>query len=488
MKKSFFLFLYGILYIPLLTSAQMNTQKLISENSTGYFITDFGAIGDGKTLCTQFFQKAIDNVAEKGGGMVIVPTGKFLTGTIVLKNNVILYLSPGSTLIGSTNIDDYPEIVPSYRSYTDNYSQRTLIYAEKQSNIGITGYGKIYGNGEHFKEDKNKKYKLRPYLVRFVECKDVNLEGVTYENGAMWTIHLLACENVHCSGIRIYSRCNHNNDGIDIDSCENVIVSDCHIVSGDDSIVLKSTSPKPCKNITITNCIVSSLSNGIKMGTESNGGFQNISISNCSVYDTKLSGLTIQTVDGGITENIVVTNLTMQNVGCPIFIRLGNRARPCCPNQDVPSVGTMRKINISNIIATGCDTIGCAISGIPEHYIDEVNLSNINLSFQGGIESPIAIPEEKEEAYPEYRMFGTLPAYGFFIRHTRNIHLDNITLRVEQKDIRPALFLTDVKTSIISNLHLFNESEESKPIIFNDSSNINIEKIHQNGILQQVNF
>ncbi len=451
-------------------------------------ILKFGAVGDGKTVCTQSIQKAIDTVSEQGGGFVVVPPGIFLTGTIVLKNDVILYLSPGSMLISSTKIDDFPEMIPSYRSYTDNYSQRALIYAENQKNIGIVGYGKIHGQGELFKEDENRKYKFRPYLIRLVECKEINLEGVTYENGAMWTIHLLACENVRCSNIRIYSRCNHNNDGIDIDSCENVAVSDCHIVSGDDSIVLKSTSPKPCRNITITNCILSSLCNALKMGTESNGGFQNISISNCTIYDTHLSGLTIQTVDGGTTENIVINNISMQNVRCPIFIRLGNRARPCCPDQPAPGMGTMKRIIISNIVGTGADSTGCAISGIPGHDIEEITLRNINLSFKEGIEKPIDIPQENEQSYPEYKMFGTLPAYGFFIRHVKGIFLENINLRSEQKDNRPAIFLTDVKTPIITHLYLFNERETGKSITFDNCSNINVKEMYLNGMPQQTHF
>ncbi|MGC8846344.1 MAG: glycoside hydrolase family 28 protein [Candidatus Hydrogenedens sp.] len=482
MKKYWVILLVFYVIIQITTQAQMMTKvETVPTIEFATSILNFGAIGDGKTLNTQFIQNAINTVSGQGGGVVLIPAGRFLTGTIVLKNGVFLYLSPGSVLISSTNIEDFPEMIPEYRSYTDNYSQRSLIFAEKQKNIGIVGYGKIYGQGEQFKEDENRIYKFRPYLVRFVECKDVNLEGITFENGAMWTIHLLANENVHCSNIKINSRCNRNNDGIDIDSCENVIVSDCHIVSGDDSIVLKSTSPKPCKNITITNCILSSLCNALKMGTESNGGFQNISISNCTIYDTRISGVTIQTVDGGTTENIVVNNISMKNVSNPIFIRLGNRVRPCCPEKPVTSVGTMKKIILTNIIATGADSIGCPISGLPSHYIEEITFRDINLSFQGEVENQIDIPEEKEDAYPEYRMFGTLPAYGFFIRHVKNIIMENITIHKDDKDIRPSLFLTDVQTPIISNIYIFDNNKKEKHIFSENTSNITLKDIYLNG-------
>lgn len=489
MKVKRLLVFFMMLCISFQTWAQVETtEKLFPLKHGGISILDFGAISDSKTINTKMIQKAIDTVSEQGGGFVVIPPGKFVTGTIVLKSGVVLFLEPGSVLVGSAGIEDYPEMIPSYRSYTDNYSQRSLIFAEKQRDIGIVGYGKIYGQGEQFKEDKNRIYKLRPNLVRLIECKEINLEGVTFENGAMWTIHLLACENVHCSNVKIYSRCNRNNDGIDIDSCENVAVSDCHIVSGDDSIVLKSTSPKPCKNITIINCILSSLCNALKMGTESNGGFQNISISNCVIYDTRISGVTIQTVDGGETENIIVNNITMRNVNNPIFVRLGNRARPCCPGQETPKVGTMRKILISNIIATGSDDVGCGISGIPENFIEEISLQNINLSLKGGITRSIDIPGEKEEAYPEYAMFGTLPAYGFFVRHVKNILMDNISLCVEEKDTRPALFLTDVYTPIISNIHLFGEVGAEKLIVVENSFYAGIKDIYLNGKSQQINF
>ncbi len=483
MKVKRLLVIFIMLYISFQTWAQVETtEKLFPLKHGGISILDFGAISDSKTINTKMIQKAIDMVSEQGGGFVIIPPGKFLTGTILLKSGVVLYLSPGSVLMGSAVLEDYPELRPSYRSYTDNYSQRSLIYGEKQENIGIVGYGKIVGQGEQFKEDNSQVYKMRPNLIRLIECRDINLEGVTLEKGAMWTVHLLACQNVRCSNVKISSRCNRNNDGIDIDSCENVVVSDCHIVSGDDSIVLKSTSAKPCKNITIINCILSSLCNALKMGTESNGGFQNISISNCTIYDTRISGITIQTVDGGKTENIVVNNITMQNVNNPIFVRLGNRARPCCPEQPVPTVGTIKKITLTNIIATGADAIGCAISGIPDYYIEELTLRDINLSFKGGITKNIDIPEETETAYPEYRMFGILPAYGFFVRHVKNITMNNITLRVEAKDVRPALFFADVHSPIISNIYLFGEIKNNNLVILSNTLNPVIKDIYLNGL------
>ncbi|HOV33787.1 MAG TPA: glycosyl hydrolase family 28-related protein, partial [Candidatus Hydrogenedens sp.] len=143
--KIVFIIIVGLMPIFTFASENNNLQIPKSVMETGSLsIFEFGAVGDGKTANTSYIQKAIDTVSNAGGGTIIIPAGKYLTGTIQLKDNVFLYLTPGSVLIGSTNIEDYPELKVSYRSYTDNYSQRTLIFAEKQQNIGIFGYGKIY--------------------------------------------------------------------------------------------------------------------------------------------------------------------------------------------------------------------------------------------------------------------------------------------------------------------------------------------------------
>lgn len=447
----------------------------------GVSIEEFGAKGDGETLNTSSIQRAIDWVSERGGGGIIIPPGRFRTGMIELKRGVILYLLPGSVLVGSRSLEDYPERIVSYRSYTDNYTQRALIFAEGQEDIGIVGWGEIFGSGESFPEDTSRIYKARPNLIRFVQCKNVRLEGVRLKNGAMWTVHFLACEQVVCSSIYIHSRCNSNNDGIDIDSCENVVVSDCHIVSGDDSIVLKSTSPKPCKNVAITNCILSSWCNAIKMGTESNGGFQNITISNCVLYDTRLSGLAIETVDGGVTEDIAISNITMRDVACPIFVRLGNRARPCCPDVPVTGVGRMRNIIITNITATGADSIGCPISGIPGHSIENLNISNVSISMRGGIKQEIGIPAEKEEAYPEHTMFGTLPASGFFVRHVKDLFMHNIRIHLLEEDIRPVLFFHKVENPYVEGVYVRDCVAEKVPVKMEDVQNSVIKEVFFNG-------
>ena len=415
-----------------------------------YDVRDYGAKPDGKTMCTKSIQNAIDECAENGGGTVYFPPGTFLSGTIYMKSNVTLRLDTGSTLLGSSSLKDYPPTVQAFRSYTDNYTDKSLIYGEKLKHIAITGSGTIDGQGRSFKGP----YKVRPYMIRIIQCQNVMIKDVTIQNSPMWVQHYLACDDVRIDGITVRSRVNANNDGINIDCCHRVLISNCNIISGDDAIVLKSTAARPCRNVTVSNCVLSSLCNGLKMGTESNGGFQNIVITGCAIYDTRLAGIALEIVDGGTMDRVVVSNISMNGIGAPIFLRLGNRARPFKKDMEKPKMGAMRNITISNIEATGANPTGCAISGLPGYQIENVTISNARLSFAGGRTKKDAarpIPENPT-AYPEYSMFGRLPAYGFYCRHIKGLKFHNIQLQLAKSDLRHALVAEDVQDLSIDDL------------------------------------
>jgi polygalacturonase len=408
-----------------------------------YDVREYGAKADGKTLCTESIQKAIDQCARDGGGTVHLTGGAFLSGTIYIKSGVTLRIDPGSTLLGSADLKHYPPTVPAFRSYTDNYTDKSLIYGEKLQRIAITGGGIIDGQGGLFKGA----YKQRPYLIRFIECKDVIVKDVTITNSPMWVQHYLACDDVRVDAITVRSHVNANNDGLDIDSCHRVIISNCNIDSGDDAIVLKSTSARPCKNVVVNNCILRSTCNALKLGTESNGGFENVVITGCSIYDTRLAGVALEIVDGGKLDRVVVSNITMNKVGAPIFLRLGNRARPFKDGMDKPGIGSFRNVTISNIEAADAGPTGCAISGLPDAAIENVTISNVRFSFEGGGTKDLAerlIPEKPAD-YPEYSMFGQLPAYGLYCRHIKGLKLLNIELRTVQPDQRKAIVFDDVQ-------------------------------------------
>jgi len=324
----------------------------------------------------------------------------------------------------------------------------------------LLGRGTINGQGA---ADLGRPDHERPFLLRLISCRDVHVTDLTLRDSPSWVQHYLACDNVLLRGLKVHSRANHNNDGIDIDCCQKVFVSDCEIIAEDDAICLKSSVDRPCRDITIANCVVSSLCNGLKMGTGSVGGFQNIAITNCAIYDTTLSGIALEIVDGGLLENVVISNIVMRDVRSAIFLRLGNRANPAYEGAPRPGLGTFRNVVINNVQAHGVDKVGCAISGIPERAIENVTLSNICLRFQGGANFSDAgrnVPE-RPEVYPEYNMFGMLPAYGFYCRHVRNVRILNTQVGVERQDLRPALVCDDVEGLRLSDF----ETSNSSPVL-----------------------
>jgi polygalacturonase len=416
---------------------------MAATTSNGFNIKEYGAAGDGASPDTKAIQSAIDACAKAGGGTVFFPAGTYLSGTIVLKSHVTLHLNAGAVLAGSKSLADYPAHVSALRSYTDTYTDKSLIYAEDIENIAITGHGVIDGQGAAFRGP----YKVRPYLMRFVSCRNVSVDGVTIKDSPMWVQHYLACDDVTIRGITVHSRVNGNNDGIDIDGCRRVRISDSDIWCGDDAIVLKSTLDRVTGNVVVTNCTLSTLCNAIKLGTESNGGFENIAISNCTVYDTRLAGIAIEMVDGGVLDRVSVSNILMNGVSSPIFIRLGDRGRPFVSGGPRPAPGKLRNVTISNIQGVNCGNTGCAIAGLPDHPIEGVTLENIRLNFAGGGTAAQAQREipEMPEAYPEHSMFGKLPAYGFYCRHVKGLRFENVQTSFAKPDERPAVVCNDVE-------------------------------------------
>ncbi|HWB84615.1 MAG TPA: glycoside hydrolase family 28 protein [Bryobacteraceae bacterium] len=411
-------------------------------------VTRYGAAGDGKKLDTTSIQQAVDACGKAGGGIVYFGNGVYRSGTIHLRDGVKLHLSEGARLLGSTDLKDYPSNVPQLRSYTDSYTDKSLIYAERASGVGIEGDGIIDGQGASFQGA----YKVRPYLMRFVECRDVTVRDIHLHDSPMWVEHYLGCEGVRITGVSVHSRVNKNNDGIDIDSCSGVRISDCDIVSGDDAIVLKATADRPCRDVVVTNCVLSTLCNALKLGTESNGGFENIAFNNCTVYDTRLAGVALEMVDGGTLSQVVVTGITMRNVKCPLFIRLGNRARPIEPNGPRPGMGALRDVVIQGIEASGGSLVGSSITGLPGHRAQNITLRDVSLSFQGGGTAQDAdrVVPENPECYPEHSMFGTLPAFGLYCRHLEGLQLDNVRCVTEKPDARKPMIFDDVEDLVIN--------------------------------------
>ena len=418
-------------------------------------VRQLGAVPDGKTLCTSAIQTAIDRCSNSGGGTVLLPPGTWLSGTLFLKDNVTLYLAAGSTLLGSADPKDYPENVAKIRSYTDTYVRQSLIAGENLRNVAICGRGTIDGQGGQFRL-RGDGYQRRPYAIRLVGCRDVLVEDVQLRNSAMWMQHYLACDRVRVRGIRVSNHVNANNDGLDIDGCHDFQVCDCIIDSDDDAICLKATSPRSNENVTISNCILSSLCNALKMGTESTGGCKNLTVANCAIHKPRpsqrgLAGIALEIVDGGDLDRVTISNITIDGYLSPVFLRLGNRARPYMNGASKPAVGTFRNVILSNIVATDASKIGCAIAGVPGHRIENVTLSNFRCQCEGGGAPGDARQKiaEKENAYPECAMFGRLPAYGLYCRHVKGLRLLNVQLAPQRPDARPAFVFDDTEDVLL---------------------------------------
>lgn len=438
-----------------------------------YNVRDYGARGDGMTKDTTAVQAAIDACVQAGGGLVYFPTGRFLSGTITLKNHVTLHLSAGAVLLGSSDPGDYAaRPFPARDLDVGGFEVWALVYAEGAQNIGIEGPGTIDANGGPFppaKHSPDVAGSVRPRAVFLKNCRRVQFKDATVRESAMWSVHLALCERVFIQGISVFSSLFVNQDGIVLDSCRDASVSDCFVNTYDDAIVIKASFPEPCVNITITNCVLTSRCAAIKFGTQSLGGFRNVSISNCAFYDCGLGGVKFLTVDGGDLEDVTVSNISMTNVSAPIFFRLGNRgqdfgfrevARP-------RPVARLRNVIVSGIRATVSRlefwphrkeplrtgaTMG--IAGLLGHPVEGVVLENIHVTYPGGGTLEEArrtdIPE-RENAYPENTTFGVLPAYGFYLRHARGITLSHVHLELEKPDLRPALICDDVEDLELSN-------------------------------------
>ncbi|WP_430972356.1 glycoside hydrolase family 28 protein [Sunxiuqinia rutila] len=444
-------------------------------------ILDKGAIPDGKTLVTEILQTAIDKVSEQGGGTVIIPPGHFLTGSIILKSGVNLEVQKGAVLLGSTKLEDYLSIQPEFVALRTIQPTKQLIFSEAQNDVSISGMGIIDGQGAAFSSTLpgDDAGITRPHLIQMINCKNVKIEGVNLRNSGAWMQHYLACENLQILGITVYNHCNKNNDGIDVDGCSNVVISDCIIDSDDDGICLKSTSPAICKDVTVSNCVVKSHCNALKLGTESTGGFKNVTFSNCvvspsvdpdPVYGTLRgqSAISVEMVDGGVLDGVNISNITITETDCPIFVRLGNRARKHAPDAPVPGMGTLRNVHISNIIATTSSKLTSSITGVSSAFAENISLDNIritNLSDGTAEEASMAV-KENDKGYPTPNMFGDiLPASGFFVRHVRNITFNNIQLFNKGDNVRPAFIFHNVSDALIINPVVRSDYEKPEIIV-----------------------
>lgn len=345
-------------------------------------VRDHGARGDGAMLDTQAIQKAIDACTAAGGGVVYLPTGVFLSGTLVLKDNVTLHLSPGAVLRGSRNLSDFR---PPH-----------FLYARRASNITIEGRGMIDGQGDmnwtsDFKPKPNE-LRVGP-LIELVGCRDVRIQEIAIRNSPRWTIHPKNCERVWIRGISIINHLRGpNTDGIDPDSSRYVHISDCYLEGGDDCIVIKTSNVlpwiregygepvRPCENITVTNCTLVSSASALKLGTESLADIRHCVFSNCVIRGSR-TGLALLGKDGGRFENISFSNITIETLpkhgkgaSWPIAIDLEKRF----PDS---RVGAIRDVSFSGIQISTAGRV--LVGGMPGQPIENLSLRDVTMRVTG---------------------------------------------------------------------------------------------------------
>lgn len=291
-------------------------------------------------------------------------------------------------------------------------------------------------------------------MIEIAECKNVRINDITLRNSPGWTLRPVACDSVFIHRIKIRNPIyGINTDGIDPTCSQNVFISDCDINTGDDNICLKSENPygqmRVSKNIVITNCILSGCCNGFKIGTGTRGGFENITFSDSVIFNNDVplkerlvSGIAIEMVDGGWVDGVLVSNIRMQNVRTPLFVRLGNRGS----GQERKTPGKLRSVMISDVHATGA-ILTSSITGLPDHPPEQITLANVRIETmeQGKAEWTKSAVPELPEKYPAARMFGRLPSYGLYIRHAAGVQIDGLQVHSKAEDPRPMLTCDDVQ-------------------------------------------
>jgi polygalacturonase len=453
---------------------------MITVRAGVYNVVDYGARGNGKTLDTEAVQKAIDECTAGGGGTVLIPSGKIvLTGTIFLKDFVTLHVENGAVLRGSPDIKDYSTGTHKQMYKNEPHMDRCLIFARDVQSFALEGYGTIDGNG--YPENLSNRKGGRPMLMRFLNCRDIHLQDLTIVNPAAWVSAWLYCDEIVVEGIRIHSRVNGNGDGLDFDGCTNVRVSNCSFDTSDDSICLQASLPdRPCRNVVISNCIFCSKWAGMRIGLLSRGDFESVTVTNCTFHDIQDSGLKIQMNEGGEMKNMVFSNLVMKNVPRPVFMTFcQQRACVDAPEEMYP-MKAMHDFIFRGIVVDNSEldkNSAFFLTGMPGHTIENIILSDVQMTVSGGGTEEDAGREIREYTletldgwWPEFYSVGTLPAYGIYMRHMKGVRISNVHIKTASVDARPPVVLHDVvdwSTRDISANGFYLQKDDIKSITTN---------------------
>lgn len=416
-------------------------------------VSDYGAVGDGKTKDTKAIQAAVDDCAGTGG-TVTLRKGVFLSGTIFLRSKIKFHIDITATLKGSTQDKDYPELYPDSDNTQLADLRKSLLYAEKVTDLTIEGRGRINGSGGKLAwnipwitEHK------RPMAIFVAQSKNILIQDLRVEDAAMWAVVTMETDDVIIRGLNVHTPYLPNRDGIDIVDGHNILIENNTVYSQDDSICLKTGSKHGTKNVIVRNntILASTFANGLKLGTASVGMFKDILFENNIVSNVNLAAMTVESIDGARVENIVFKDIVVKKTGTPFFVLLGKRKPKREEDRDIP-VGSIDGVHFINIRsektkkAWGSPIAGTILNGV-RHAPRNITFQGVDVLFRGlrNLKEAPKAPKEYEGQYPDPHMWGNLPASGLYLRHIDGVRIENSLFRISRdEDPRPLIIREDV--------------------------------------------
>ncbi len=428
---------------------------------------DFGSTPGEKA--TQAIQRAIDQ-ASNGGGIVRLRHGDYVSGALVMRSRVCLEICAGARLLGSTNLADYPEHHARRLTVQDTSMgmHQSLIFAEGCEDIALRGPGEINGRGtpDHFPGNETAQGTPgRPFVLRAIDCRRITVQDLTLRDSPCWMQNYLNCEDLLIERVTVRNHANYNNDGMDIDGCRRVLIRNCDVRSGDDALCFKGAGQRELSDVLVENCSFLSACNAVKVGTDTQGDFRRVWVRSCRIgglledpsglkHPWCDSAVSLEMVDGGCLENILLTDLTIERAWSPFFMRLEDRGR-VKPGDPKPAAGTLRNAAILRVTGTDCGPRGSYFVGIPEKAIESICLHDIHIRQKASSRPALREQDigELRGVYPDAHMIdalGDAPAYALWARHVHGLTLDAYEVTPEGDEARPAL----VAESDVQDLHI----------------------------------
>jgi polygalacturonase len=413
-----------------------------------FVVTAFGAKADGVTNDTPAINQAIETCNAAGGGTVTFPAGVYMAASIQLRSNVRLHLPAGAIIRGLKEgyLEPEENAFSQYQDFGHSHFRNALIWGEGLKNIAIEGEGAIEGGGISAgtpgKGGGDKQIALK-------DCERVLFRGIRQSRGGHFFYLLTGCRHVTMTKLEMTG----GRDGIDLVGCSNVNVHDLSVLRcGDDTIALKSdysTGKRlDSENVAVWNAVVESNCNGLQFGSETAGNFRNVTFSDIKVLKAGKAGIGLQSNDGGVIEDVTFENITIENAVNPIFINTTRRMRT--PEQGQP--GRIRNIRIRNVTVTALvegrepNMHAATISGLPGVPHEDITLENVTITYKGGGQYSDGTAQPPYPTNYNPRALGVRPAYGFYIRHAKNLRFHNVKVAFQDVDLRPAWVASDVDT------------------------------------------